>query len=291
MQYVILDLEWNTAFSRKRQCYVNEIIEFGAVRLNEDLEVTDSFSSLVRPLIQKKLNSRVKKMTSISNTDVKEAENYDTVLHAFTDWVGDPSDVVIMSWGDMDLRTLIDNNRYYYNDPVIPFVQSYVDLQAYFMQEKELPKSQQIGLSHAAELIETDPDEFTHHRALGDSELSAVLFRAIYNEQTFEDSICDCNSDFYKQLLFKPYYLIDINDPFVDQSDLSCKCIECAAQAELQGEWRSANNSFHATFRCPECGTRYRVNVQFRRLYNQVSVKKQVVKLRPKQKKRHGTAK
>ena len=32
MEIVILDLEWNAAFSRRTQAYLNEIIEFGAVK-------------------------------------------------------------------------------------------------------------------------------------------------------------------------------------------------------------------------------------------------------------------
>jgi len=286
VEYVILDLEWNTAYSKTKQCYVNEIIEFGAVRLNEDLDVVSTFSSFVRPQIGKKINSRVKKLTSITTADVQDADVYQTVTKRFTKWVGDPSDVVVMSWGNMDIRTLIDNNRYFYGDPTIRFVQMYVDLQAYFMKEKELPKSQQIGLSDAAELIETDPDQFIHHRALGDSELSAVCFKAVYNEDDFDDCIHDCDSDFYKQLLFRPYYLTDIHDNGVDQAALSCQCMQCGKPAKLLGDWKTANNAFHATYLCEPCGTKYRVNVQFRRLYDQVNVKKQVTRLKPKKKHR-----
>ena len=37
MSYVILDLEWNSAYSYKLKRFVNEIIEFGAVRLDDEL--------------------------------------------------------------------------------------------------------------------------------------------------------------------------------------------------------------------------------------------------------------
>ena len=36
MDIVILDLEWNAAYSRRLQGYINEIIEFGAVKCGED---------------------------------------------------------------------------------------------------------------------------------------------------------------------------------------------------------------------------------------------------------------
>ena len=63
MQYIILDLEWNTAFDKRRKEFVNEIIEFGAVKLDEHLEEVDTFSSFVKPVIEKKLTSRVRKLT------------------------------------------------------------------------------------------------------------------------------------------------------------------------------------------------------------------------------------
>ncbi len=41
MQYIILDLEWNTAFDKRRKEFVNEIIEFGAVKLTGHRKETD----------------------------------------------------------------------------------------------------------------------------------------------------------------------------------------------------------------------------------------------------------
>ena len=76
MQYIILDLEWNTAFDKRRKEFVNEIIEFGAVKLDEQLEEIDTFSSFVKPVIEKKLTSRVRKLTHITNEDVQNAEKY-----------------------------------------------------------------------------------------------------------------------------------------------------------------------------------------------------------------------
>ena len=35
MEYIILDLEWNAAYSRRRGGFINEIIEFGAVKADE----------------------------------------------------------------------------------------------------------------------------------------------------------------------------------------------------------------------------------------------------------------
>ena len=59
MQYVVMDLEWNTAYCKKFGCFFNEIIEIGAVKLNERLEIVDTFKQLVKPKITKKLSGRL----------------------------------------------------------------------------------------------------------------------------------------------------------------------------------------------------------------------------------------
>ena len=55
MSYVILDLEWNGSYSNKEHRYVNEIIEFGAIKTDENFNITDRFEMLVTPQIGKKL--------------------------------------------------------------------------------------------------------------------------------------------------------------------------------------------------------------------------------------------
>ena len=47
MKYIILDLEWNSAYSVKESRFINEIIEIGAVKLDENLnEIGDDESYL-----------------------------------------------------------------------------------------------------------------------------------------------------------------------------------------------------------------------------------------------------
>ena len=43
-----MDLEWNGAYCKSAGKFVNEIIEIGAIRLNEQLEEVDSFRQMIR---------------------------------------------------------------------------------------------------------------------------------------------------------------------------------------------------------------------------------------------------
>ena len=286
MQYIILDLEWNTAFDKRRKEFVNEIIEFGAVKLDEQLEEIDTFSSFVKPVIEKKLTSRVRKLTHITNEDVQNAEKYLPVTNHFTDWIGEDPDTIFMSWGDMDIRALISNNGAAFNNVRIPYIHHYVDLQDCFMKQKGLPKAHQIGLSSAAEMIDVDPESFALHRALDDSILASVCFRAIYDEMDLDDFVIEVDEEFYQQMLFKPYIIKDMDDTGVDKAMLDCSCILCGAPATKVSEWRFSGSSFHAIYKCGPCNQKYRVNVQFKRQYNQVVSKKTVLKIKDKKKKK-----
>lgn len=288
MQYVILDLEWNTAYSKRDHQFVNEIIEFGAVKLDENFEWTSSFSEFVQPQIASRLNSHVKKLTHITAQDLADSEPYQKVYRAFGAWAtdGGQDHPVFLSWGDMDIRTLISNNQYFFKRPEIGYMEEYVDLQAYFMKEMGLPKSKQIGLSDAAELIHEDPDQFIHHRALDDSKLAAVCLKAVYDEDRFENAIVDCDDEMYKRILFKPYFLNDLQDKQLDSNMLKCRCMHCGAEAEPVSDWNFNNNSFHGMFECPHCNVKYRVNVSFKRTYNQIVTKKNVIELKPQHNKR-----
>ena len=286
MQYIILDLEWNTAFDKRRKEFVNEIIEFGAVKLDDRLEEVDTFSSFVKPVIEKKLTSRVRKLTHISNEDVQNAERYLPVTNHFTDWIGEDPDTIFMSWGDMDIRALISNNGSAFDNVRIPYIHHYVDLQDCFMKQKGLPKAHQVGLSTAAEMIDVDPETFALHRALDDSILASVCFRAIYDEIDLDDYVVEVDEEFYQQMLFKPYIIKEIDDTGVDKSMLDCSCILCGEKAKKLSEWRFSGSSVHAIYKCEPCNQKYRVNVQFKRQFNQVVSKKTVLKIKDKKKKK-----
>ena len=60
MDFVILDLEWNGTYSRRLKGFMNEIIEFGAVKVDENLNILDTFSALVRPQVGRSCSGKSK---------------------------------------------------------------------------------------------------------------------------------------------------------------------------------------------------------------------------------------
>ena len=74
MNYVVVDLEWNQAMSSKSSVFNKlpihlrgEIIEIGAVKLNDDLSVGEEFTIDVKPIYFKRMHYKVKKLTGLTS--------------------------------------------------------------------------------------------------------------------------------------------------------------------------------------------------------------------------------
>lgn len=73
MNFIIFDLEWNNAYNYKLKRGMNEIIEIGAVKLDENLKVIDTFKQLIKPKLSKKLGSRFKNLTHITIDEINQS--------------------------------------------------------------------------------------------------------------------------------------------------------------------------------------------------------------------------
>lgn len=273
MYYIIMDLEWNNTYARKKESFFNEIIEIGAVMLDENLNEVSQFSSLIRSQIGKKLRGSVKRLTNITNEDLDNGVPFTKAFSDFRHWIGN-REATIITWGNADVHVLVENFRFLNGIGIIPFMQNYADLQCYMHSIFNTPPSRQLGLSSAAELLGIDSNQFSHHRALGDSLLTVEIFRKIYDAQTFPGFIHPCTKEFYDRLFFKPYVISNINNPLVDKSKLCYTCENCGKPAKQITEWRFISRHFRALFYCPQCDQKIKVGVSFKKKYDYVEVKK-----------------
>lgn len=278
MQYVVMDLEWNNTYSKKMKCFINEIIEIGAVKLDSELNEVDIFRMFVKAQLGKKLHDRVKELTHISNEDLIMGQPFTQVMAAFRKWVGE-DETAVLTWGSTDIIVLIDNFKCFNGFDRIPFLHYYADMQKYCQDMMKLPQSNQIGLSAAAEKLNVSEDGLDLHRALSDSILSADCFRKVFNKHEFEKYLFKCDNEFYERLTFKPYVINDINSPLVDKKQMRCKCAKCGRQTRRLTEWEYKNQSFRAVFKCSKCDLKFRLCVKFKQLYDRVDVKKHIITL------------
>lgn len=275
MHYIIMDLEWNNTYARKIKGFINEIIEIGAVKLDDNLNLVDEFSRIVKSSIGKKLRSNVKRLTNISNEDVRNGEPFAEVMSDFKQWMG-TEECVVLTWGDGDIRVLIENFRYLSGIRTLPFLTYYTDIQRYFEIKNNLPKSKQIGLFNAAELAGVDVELFSHHRAFDDSMITAECMRKVYDKNDFSDYIVKCDEAFYDRLQYKPHAIGNINHPLVDKSLLNFRCEKCGSQGEQVTDWRYSNQFFRAIYHCPVCDCNVRVAVRFKKYFDRLETKKTV---------------
>lgn len=272
VDFVILDLEWNGSYSKKLQKYINEIFEVGAVRINSNMELVDSFSMLIKPQIGKKICGRVKELTHIDTEQLENTSNtYNHVIKLFSAFA---KDAVIMTWGITDISTLIVNNEYFNKTKTLSFLDKYVNLQSYCencMERQEAGK--QMGLSTAAELLGIEFGDDKLHRALDDSILSWKCFSKLYDSEKLEKFIKVADAKFYDRLCFKNVVLTDFSNPLIDKKQFYSVCPTCGKKGRRLTRWQVKNKSFRANFNCDACGIKFTGKVQFKLKYEGVQVK------------------
>ena len=268
-----MDLEWNSVYGPKIRGFINEIIEIGAVMLDENLQEISTFSLFVKSKIGKRLQTRVRKMTNINKQDLENGTPFPEAIVKFQEWIGGREHVVL-SWGDGDIRVLLSNTRYLTSGRSLDYIMSYVDLQEYFRCRKHTSKSQQIGLSAAGELVGLDSAGFSMHRALDDSRFSAHVFREVFDAEEFAAHVRPCGPDFFAELEYKPRIISDIKSQLVDQRQLFYLCRTCGKPAKQCTEWRFASRGFQAEFYCAHCDKRAKATVTFKKMYSTVEIKR-----------------
>ena len=267
-----MDLEWNNAYMKSAQKFVNEIIEIGAVKLNENLEIIDTYSELIKPVVSRKLRSRIKDLTHLTNEDISGGIAFNEAISKLEEWSG--SDALFMTWGDTDIRTMLSNFKYFLKKDSILFIEYYADLQRYCQCFINMENIQQAGLSYAAECLQIDAEKYPHHRALDDSLLSAECFKKVFDKDKLDEFIKVCDADFYARLTFKPYVIKSKNDPLIDKNLFNCYCDICGGKVETLKKWKFMNQSFRGLFYCANCDREFRVNLRIKKFYDRLDVKR-----------------
>lgn len=173
MNYIIFDLELNCRMYKSK--LPMEIIEIGAVKLNERLEEVDRFQSFVKPRLLVKLAPTIKRKTKIEQVDINNAHPLPQVLTHFRKFIG--AEYTLIAWGPDDLRHLRTNCEF--NKLDVEWIQNYFDLQKAYMNLHKLPS--QPALKNV--LTELSIEEYGNcHRGLDDALNTATVFTKIFGE-------------------------------------------------------------------------------------------------------------
>ncbi len=281
MNYVILDMEWDSVYSVKKRGFINQIIQIGAVKCNESFKITGTFERTVKSSISKKVTSRFTELTGITTKDMLSGISPETAVREYNDWVG--TDFITLTWSNSDLFSIAENEKYILNGLKFK-IEKYLDLQKYIQNEMiqmGFECKSQISLESAADILNVNHKGLELHTAKDDSMLCVGLLKKYYCKERFEPFIKNtANPDFYKRLYFKATYLDDINSSDINKDTLAFKCDKCGEKAEKISKWRFKNRWFSAKFRCSSCKRKFIGRISFKKNFEDVTVKKRICEIK-----------
>lgn len=184
-KYVVIDLEMcrvGAAAKKRGYRFSHEIIQIGAVLLDENYQYEDQFATFVRPDYGQ-IDSFIRKLTGISQKQVEDAPDFKKAMDKFLEWIGD-REVRIMSWSDTDraqIRKEMEQKKYP-NAGLVYLLETWIDYQKVFMERFEFTKS--IALKDA--LMMTDLDqEGREHDGLTDAINTAHMITKLENDPDY----------------------------------------------------------------------------------------------------------
>lgn len=176
MNYIVVDLEWNQAMSSKSSVFnklpihlSGEIIEIGAVKLNDDMTPGEEFTIDVKPAYFKRMHYKVKKITGFDKERLSHGLAFPEALERFRAWCGE--DVTFITWGCDDQRVMEQN--IIIHDLDWDWISSWINLQLIYNLQTGGDKNQK-SLASAMEHFEIEQTRVAHD-ALGDAYNTALV--------------------------------------------------------------------------------------------------------------------
>ena len=184
MRYVFVDFEMNLIDSEHKQekkICKSEIIENGAVKLDDEYNEIDSFKSYVKPAYGN-MASRIIKLTGITDEMLETAPSYEDAVGRFIEWCADAD--VIYAWSENDLRQLRGETRLkQYTHPELERVfAKWQDFQKEYA--RMIGTSRRISLSDAVFYL-GENFQGAEHDALWDARNTAEVFKLSKDEENF----------------------------------------------------------------------------------------------------------
>lgn len=278
MNYIIFDLEWNNAYDYKAKKGINEIIEIGAVKLDRNLNITDTFKQLIKPKLSRKLSKRFVDLTSITQEEINNnGIPFKDAISDFARWAGDGA--LFMSWSNSDLYVLVSNYIRFFGTSYVPFIKYYTDVQKYCQQCADIQGRDQVSLAHCAEFLSISVDKDNLHRALEDCYIAAECFKSVFDKDKLKGFISECDEDFFGRLAFKPFIITKPVSEHYNFFNEKFSCPVCNEDMKQVGDVQLINNSFRTVCTCKKCKKKFWAYARVKKVYDGVSVAKRITRM------------
>lgn len=171
--FIILDLE--ATCQENDPDFDKEIIEIGAVKVDKNLKIIDTFNSFITPKRNPKLSKFCRELTTIRQLDINRAEPFDVVIREFIDWIG--NDYLLCSWGFYDKNQFINDCEMY--DLPTEWVNKHISLKHQFAKLYNLRKP--CGMAKALKMLNISL-KGTQHRGIDDALNITEIFKKLYDK-------------------------------------------------------------------------------------------------------------
>ena len=259
MAFIIIDLEFNnlegihkyypdlfTKYPSLENAELdNEIIEIGAIKLDNYMKPLNEFKAYIKPSVIPVLNPKISEITSITEKDLENGLSFQEGIEKLSELI-DEGDV-ICSWAKDDIIEII-NNAVYYKYENLDWLKNYLDLQEY--STKILGKKKSLSLKNALEDLKIKVDNSKLHDALNDAIYTAEVFKRIYNSRVLKNYII-------KDIYNMPAMTIkNLSEYKLDIEKLVGKCPKCNLDIDFEYDFIPMKWRFVAIGKCSRCNNK-----------------------------------
>lgn len=268
MNYIVFDLEWNqsnTGREKEVEKLPFEIIEIGAVKIDDTCVTTGEFHELIRPQVYREMHHITGKLIQLNMKELEKGENFPKTMKNFLDWCGD-EEYLFCTWGSLDLMELQRNMKYYEMTPLSDGPIAYLDVQKLFSIAYEDGKKRR-SLEFAIDFLEIEKD-IPFHRAFSDAYYTGKILteimehhRSVLKNVSFDvfhppvDRKSEVKIQFDTYMKYISRSFAGKSEAFRDSEVVSTKCYLCHRNLKKKIPWFAVSlKNYYAVAYCEEHG-------------------------------------
>lgn len=267
--YIVFDLEWNQSANGKAasiEDFPFEIIEIGAVKLDEQFSMIGEFHRLIRPQVYTQMHYAISEVTHMDMGELRDhGQLFPDVAQEFFAWCGDEPQYC--TWGSMDLTELQRNLHYFGVDAPLPHPLFYYDVQKlYGLFYRDGAK---LSLDTAVDDLDLKENR-PFHRALDDAYYTGRVFSRMHEDFARGEFLQYQSIDYYRlpatkqeevRMYFPDYskYVSRVfptrEDAMRERAVTEMRCYACGRALRKRIRWFSPNQkTYYALAFCPDHG-------------------------------------
>lgn len=253
MNYIVFDLEWNQCSGEQKEVpgIPFEIIEIGAVKINDKYVMIEEFNQLIKPSVYQEMHRFTGRLIHLKMQELEQGKPFPEAVKAFLEWCGE-EEYMFCTWGNTDLTEIQRNMRYYNMTSMSDGPISFLDVQKLFSLAYEDGRTRR-ALENAVDFVQMEKD-VPFHRAYADAYYTAKLLAQIaeshpevlkkvsfdvFHPPVSREKEIKVQFDNYVKYISREF--IDKTEAFADREVSASKCYICHRNLKKKLKWFTVN--------------------------------------------------